>query len=123
MAAVRVLLYREGKNIPVLDYLASAQPGARQNLIRAIRRLAEAGDELRRPHSDYLEDGVYELRTHDGRAQHRILYFFDGQAIVILSHGLRKEAAVPAGELRRAKLYRTRYVADPGGHSADVEEY
>jgi hypothetical protein len=28
-----------------------------------IRRLAELGYELRRPHADFLRDGIYELRA------------------------------------------------------------
>jgi hypothetical protein len=34
---------------------------------------------LRRPHADYLEDGIYELRWRNGTVQYRILYFFHGR--------------------------------------------
>ena len=42
------------------------------------------GHELRRPEADFLRDGIYEL-----------LYFFHGQNVAVLAHGLTKEAEAP----------------------------
>jgi ribosome-binding protein aMBF1 (putative translation factor) len=48
--------------------------------IAKIRLLAACGHELRRPHADYLRDGIYELRAKRGRVNYRVLYFFHATA-------------------------------------------
>ncbi|HTS78080.1 MAG TPA: type II toxin-antitoxin system RelE/ParE family toxin [Bryobacteraceae bacterium] len=53
------------------------------------------GHELRRPESDFLRDGIYELRVSLGGVHHRILYFFHGATAAVVSHGLEKERVVP----------------------------
>lgn len=64
--------------------------------------LATFGHELRRPVADSLREGVYELRpSHQGVA-YRILYFFNGHDVVVLSHGITKGQKVPDEEIRRA---------------------
>ena len=65
-------------------------------------RLAELGREIRRPEADYLREGIYELRASYQGVHYRILYFFSGKAVVVLSHGLTKEREVPRREIRRA---------------------
>jgi len=35
-------------------------------------------------------------------SNHRILYFFSGKNIVVISHGISKESEVPAEEINRA---------------------
>lgn len=67
-----------------------------------ILDLEQQGHELRRPHSDYLRDGIRELRTHAGRVQYRILYSFLGRNVAILTHAITKEREVPAKEIERA---------------------
>jgi len=62
----------------------------------AISRLALLGHELRRPEADLLRDGIYELRARLGSVNYRLLYFFHGQTVSVIAHGLTKEAAVPA---------------------------
>jgi len=64
-----------------------------------ISRLAELGNELRRPEADYLHDGIYELRASYQGVHYRMLYCFSGKAVVVLSHGLTKEREVPPKEL------------------------
>ena len=64
-----------------------------------IDRLAELGHELRRPEADLLRDGIYELRASYQGVHYRMLYFFVGKAVVVLSHGLTKEREVPSREI------------------------
>ena len=68
-------------------------------LDRLIDRLAEQGHELRRPEADLLRDGIYELRASYQGVHYRMLYFFAGRAVVVLSHGLTKEREVPSREI------------------------
>jgi phage-related protein len=57
---------------------------------------------LRRPETDLLRDGIYELRASYQGVHYRMLYFFAGKAVVVLSHGLTKERVVPPREIDQA---------------------
>jgi phage-related protein len=119
MPAVKLLLYREGTRVPVLDYLDGMQPPAREKMRAAMGKLATRGHTAERPLVGHLEADIYELRIRYGSAQHRLLFFFYERSIVILTHGLQKEAVVPPGDIKRARHLRERFLADPGAHSAE----
>lgn len=98
-----VHLYRKSTGeIPLLEWLDRIPVKARLKCIDRISRLATLGNELRRPESDFLRDGIYELRASHQGVHYRILYFFCGRAVVVLSHGITKEQAVPPKEIERA---------------------
>ena len=103
MAQTEIFLFRDDRGaIPLLAWLDELPPKARVKCIDRINRLAEVGAELRRPEADYLRDGIYELRSSYQGVNYRVLYFFLGKAIVVLSHGLAKEREVPPREIDRA---------------------
>jgi phage-related protein len=77
-----------------------------------IDRLGELGHELRRPEADFLKDGIYELRASYQGVHYRLLYFFVGKAVVVLSHGLTKKREVPPQEIELALERRKRLEAD-----------
>lgn len=81
-----------------------------------LQYLKDYGEELRRPHADYLQDGIYELRISFKRQQYRILYFFYGQNIIIISHGLTKERKIPSGEIEVAVKRKMKLEKDPRKH-------
>ena len=68
-----------------------------------------------------LRDGIYELRVTYQNQQNRILYFFDGQGLVILAHGLKKEARMPEPAIELALARRERYRSDPADYGVEVE--
>lgn len=80
-------------------------------VLREIDLLREFGNHLRRPHADYLEDGIYELRIPVKRKQYRLLYFYFYQEKIIISHGLRKEAKVRTADIQKAKKHKADYFA------------
>jgi len=84
------------------EWLDGLSRKVRAKCIGRINRLAELGNEPRRPEADYLRDGIYELRASHQGVHYRMLYFFSGQAVVVLSHGLTKERLVPEKEIDRA---------------------
>lgn len=43
------------------------------------------GHELRRPEADFLRDGIYELRVSLQGQQYRMLYFFHGKVVAVVS--------------------------------------
>lgn len=121
MAHTVLLMFRHGNEVPALDYLESLSRRAQTRTLLLLELLQREGYRLRRPQADFLEDGIYELRVDEGNIHHRFLYFFHGQNVVILTHGLRKERQVPPREIERAKSLRTVYLSDPASHSLEIE--
>jgi len=98
-----VRFYRDAAGrTPFGNWLDSLDEEARNRADAAIIRLSERGNQLRRPEADYLRDGIYELRWHIRRVQYRILYFFHGRQVVIISHGLTKLDRIPEKEIELA---------------------
>jgi len=121
MPETQVLYYcdDDGK-APVLEWLAKLlrkQRKAAEKCLIRIETLKELGHELRRPIADYLENGIYELRTRHGTVQYRILYFFHGQNVAILAHGLTKEKEVPKGAIADALERKRRFEQDAAKHT------
>jgi phage-related protein len=119
-----LLYYEENGEIPVyqwLQELGRKDKRALANCLAKIRLLALEGHELRRPHADYLRDGIYELRAKRGRVQYRILYFYHGQHIALLAHGLTKEKKVPPADIDQAVRRKKQYEKDPKKHTAEIE--
>jgi phage-related protein len=118
MAKAEVVIYQEQEGqVPLLDWLDSLPPKVQDKCIVKVERLAECGHELKRPHCDYLENDIYELRARHGSVNYRILYAFVGRSIVLLSHGCTKEKRVPKTEINRAVSNRDRYVKDRKAHT------
>lgn len=121
MPITEVIYYRElDGSVPVLDWLEEAARRDRPAVAKCAARidtLRQYGHELRRPMTDYLRDGIYELRIRSGRVQYRILYFFHGQDAVLLTHGLVKEKEVPRGDIERAISRKTQFERAPARHS------
>ncbi len=110
MPPTELLVFREANGrIPLVDWLDLLPAKARAKCLNYMRLLATTGHELRRPTADSLRDGIYELRPSYASVQYRILYFFHGRDVVVLSHGITKSQKVPDAEIERA-LVRKRLV-------------
>jgi hypothetical protein len=102
MPKTKVVFYREEDGtVPIIDWLDSLQEKALDKCTIRIERLGELGYELRRPEADILRDGIYELRVGLQHINYRMLYFFHGRTIAVLSHGILKESEVPAKEIEK----------------------
>lgn len=119
-----VLRFRDAVGrVPFDDWLSAlvreaVEQRALERIGAAVGELRRSGHDLRRPLSAPLRDGVHELRLASGRVQYRILYFFAGPGIAVLSHGCTKERRVPEAEIERALLRRSLYLAHPARHTA-----
>ena len=124
MPATELHYYQEDDEVPVYEWLSDLRDKDRKALtscLAKIRMLAASGHELRRPHADYLRDGIYELRVRQGRVNYRILYFFHGKNVALLVHALTKEKAVPVADIERAIRRKQRYEQNPDQHRAEIE--
>lgn len=118
MPTTKVLLYREDDgSVPVLEWLDSLPSKAVSKCRVRIERLAELGHELRRPEADFLRNEIYELRIGLQGRNYRMLYFFHGKAVVVLSHGLVKEREVPSKEIDKAMERKRRFELNPKKHT------
>jgi phage-related protein len=120
---IRAFQLRTGE-VPILNWLSeleARQPKVFAKCVARILELSEQGPAMRRPHADSLRDGIRELRIRTGRVHYRILYFFNGQQIVVLSHGITKEGAVPDREIELAIRRRELIRLAPELHTADFE--
>lgn len=118
MARTNIVIYQEGEDkIPLIKWLKSLSKKAQDKCIAKIELMAEEGNQLRRPHCDLLEKGIYELRIRVGHIQYRILYAYVGRNIVLLSHGCQKERTIPKKEIQRALRHLENYKPSPTAHT------
>lgn len=103
--------------VPIRDWLKKQAPKVQIKCLAYLAQLQAKGHELRRPTADLLRDGIYELRPSCQGVHYRILYFFAGSNIVVVSHGLKKESEVPPAEISRAIERKSRFMADPTSHT------
>lgn len=96
---------------------ALAEQGAKEVLdVRCTAR--KAGSRTAPPGCGlYLRDGIYELRRSYQGVNYRILYFYSGKDVAVLSHGITKEGAVPDVEINRAIERKKRFEDDPKAHT------
>ncbi|MEW6352484.1 MAG: type II toxin-antitoxin system RelE/ParE family toxin [Thermodesulfobacteriota bacterium] len=119
MSDLVVVLYRESDgSVPVLEWVGHLPKLPQAKCMKAIERLRTQGRDLPRPEADYLRDGIYELRIRFARVNYRLLYFFYGRRVVVVSQGLTKEREVPATEIDRAVCRKNQFEANPGPHSS-----
>lgn len=120
MPPTQVFFFQDERDIPVRNWLQELRRTDKRvyaKCVACIRLLAQLGHELRRPLADYLEEDIYELRIRRGRVNYRILYFFYGQNIAILAHGLVKEDVIPQADLTRAIKRKEAFMKDPEKHT------
>jgi len=125
MPATQVRIFRDDDGgVPLqewLDHLEQTKPKAYAKCLARILELAERGNEMRRPHADYLRDGIYELRAPLKKTQFRILYFFFDKHAVVLSHGFTKTDKVPPSNIETAVDHSNLVRKSPRKYTADFE--
>ena len=121
MPSTRAIFFRdEAGHAPVLAWLQDLKKEnakAWANCRARIVLLSQFGHELRRPAVDFLRDGIYELRAKQGHVQYRILYFFHGRNVAVLSHSLTKEDSIPPVEIERALKRKRQFEQNPEKHT------
>jgi phage-related protein len=124
MPQTQVFIYLDHDgSAPLLEWLdALRPPKAVAKCLAMIDLLGQLGIELRRPHADFLRDGVFELRARLGKVHYRILYFFHGQTAVVTHGFIKAGKRVAPTEIDRTIAYRVRSAKDPEGHTYREED-
>lgn len=119
MPKTEVIIYlEESGKAPFLEWFGRLLEKVQDKIFVRIERLREFGHELHRPEADYLHDDIYELRIRHQSVNYRILYFFHGRQLVVLSHGFSKQQSrVPDSEMKLAVLRRKRFTESPNRHT------
>ena len=101
---------------PALEYIRAQVKSHRAKIGRALQYLEDTGHLARRPQVDYLGNDIYELRVAIDQHQHRLLYFFHGRSVIVVTSGLLKnEGKVPQSVIERARKYRADWLKRFGG--------
>lgn len=96
---------------PVKEFIYSLHKDTRKKYYKRIELLEKFGKELSLPHSDYLGDGIYELRFVGIEGQIRVIYFFYYDNKIVLTNAfLKKQQKAPRLEVKLAKERRNYYI-------------
>lgn len=96
----------DGKE-PVAEFIDSLYVKMAAKLVGLMDVLEEKGTELRLPYSEYLEDGIFELRCRQGSNITRVLYFFYIDKTIVVTNGLvKKTQKTPPKVIKLAKKRR-----------------
>lgn len=113
MMSCELIFYetRSGR-APALEFLRSQPKPVRAEGGWLLEQLQKYGNNLGRPVTDYLEDGIHELRWQIERNEYRLLFFFSGRQIIVVTHGFSKKTnRVPKAEIARARELRAEWLS------------
>ena len=96
---------------PAKEFLKSLDPKMKAKMLRTIELLETNGRDLRMPYSEFLDDGIFELRAKVSSNITRVLYFFYVGNKAILTNGfIKKTQKTPKEELAKAKKYKSDFI-------------
>lgn len=96
---------------PAKEFLKSLDPKMKAKMLRTIELLETNGRDLRMPYSEFLDDGIFELRAKVSSNITRVLYFFYVGNRAILTNGFNKKTQkTPKEELAKAKKYKADFI-------------
>lgn len=101
---------KEDGDAPAEDFIRSLDAKMKAKIFRIVDMLEENGPTVRLPHSEHLEDGIFEIRAKQGSDISRVLYFFCiGRKIILTNGFVKKTQKTPPKEIALAKKYRADY--------------
>lgn len=85
------------------EFYAGCEPDLQEAIDQRMTFLLEHGNLARRPVSDSIGDGLFELRANTHRHQVRFLYFFSaGKLIIVVTAFFKTTRKTPRSEIERA---------------------
>ena len=122
MPKTKVVFFRgEDGKVPFLDWLDQQPEKAQDKCVVRLDLLRGMGHELRRPHADFLRDGIYELRVDLQGVHYRILYFYHGNIAIVVSHGVVKSQTVPGAEIDLVLRRKGMFARNPERHTYEED--
>ncbi len=101
---------------PVDEFLDGLASRPRAKVEKFLELLEEQGPRLPRPFADAVDGPIRELRVGFGRLEIRLLYFFHGRRIIVVTHGfLKKTRAIPPEEIVSAHKAHADWIIRHGG--------
>jgi len=95
---------------PVEDFIESLDEGSQDAFFYKIELLKEYGPQLRRPHTDSIGEGIFELRFTGKEGRIRILFFFFEENHIIFTNGfIKKTPKTPLKQIRLARQRKKEY--------------
>lgn len=64
------------RRLPVEEFIESLDGETQDRFFLKKQLLQELGPQLRYPHTDHIEEGIFELRFKGTEGQVRVLFFF-----------------------------------------------
>lgn len=111
----RVYFYRTiTRKCQACDYARVMDINHQAKVKRWFMALAEMGPELPEEYGKHLHDGVWELRVIIGHHQHRFLYSFWKDMVVVTNAFLKKSREVPESEIERSRRAMADWVSRRG---------
>lgn len=100
MENFKILFYdKPDGSEPAKDFILSMNVKMRAKMLKTIELLSTNGNNLRKPYSEHLEDGIFEVRAKVGSDISRVLYFFVVGRKIILTNGfIKKTQKTPKNE-------------------------
>jgi phage-related protein len=96
---------------PAEEFLDELDLKMRAKMYLAVTALKEFGEHTRKPYSEYLGDGIFELRAKQGTNISRVLYFFVVGKKAILTNGfIKKSQKTPGAVIKTARGFRDEYM-------------
>ena len=112
---------KEDGTRPAEEFILGLDNKMKAKVLWTITLLEEYGTKLRLPYSEYLEDGIFELRIKQSSDITRVLYFFFKDKRIILTNGfIKKTRKTPPGELKLAKDRRTEFLRRGGKQNGKI---
>lgn len=101
---------KENGEEPAREFILELEPKMQAKILKILDLLQVNGPYMRLPYSEYLDDGIFEIRAKQGTNISRVLYFFSiGQKIILTNGFVKKTQKTPKKEIDLAKKYRKDY--------------
>ena len=111
MDKYEVIFYEtEDGTKPAYDFIETLSPKMQAKIYKIASMLEIDGTRLRLPYSEFLKDGIFQIRAQQEGIISRVLYFFAiGKKIILTKGFTKKTPKTPPSEIELAKKYRADY--------------
>lgn len=97
--------------VPVEEFIESLDEDSQDKFFYKVKLVEEYGPLLRKPHTDSIGNGIFELRFTGKEGKIRILFFFfRGDRIIFTNGFIKKMPKTPRNELKLAKQRRREFL-------------